>query len=97
MGKTCIEEGEGGRHPRAGWGASPLHPLVRGQCPKGHMGSASLGWSLEGSPWLLETGTESAGMGGLFSTGASHGCSAYSSGREFGVLNSVVQDNDNNG
>ena len=57
------------------------------------MDSASLGWGLEGSPRLLETGTESAGMGGLFSVGASHGCSAYSSGREFGVLNSVVQDN----
>ena len=41
-------------------------------------------------------------MGGIlsgcsFSMGASHGCSAYSSGRDLGVLNSVVQDNDNNG
>lgn len=92
-----MEEGEGGRHPRAGWGASPLPPLVWGQCPEGHMDSASLGWGLEGSPRLLETGTESAGMEGLFSVGASHGCSAYSSGREFGVLNSVVQDNGNKG
>lgn len=31
-----MEEGEGGRHPGAGWGASPLHPLVWGQCPEGH-------------------------------------------------------------
>ena len=43
-----MEEGEGGRHPGAGWGASPPHPLVWGPCPEGHMGSASLGGAWRG-------------------------------------------------
>ena len=43
-----MEEGEGGRHPGAGWGASPPHPLVWGQCPEGHTGSASLGGAWRG-------------------------------------------------
>lgn len=49
-----------------------------------------------GSPWLLETGTESAGMGDLFSMGASMGAQHIALAGSL-VLNSAVQDNDNNG
>ena len=86
----------GGRKTSWGWlGASSPHPLVWGQCPEGHRGSASLGWDLEESPCLLETDWV-IWRGRLVQYFAPHGCPAYSSGREFGGLNSSIKDNDNN-